>query len=610
MTIKNLPILIEDLSTLKHFHDVKYSGNESTLVWHESINGIGSIYSITEDENQICLSGALDVRGKVGYGGGEFDVGKSLLVFSEKSGALYRTYLKKPNESSRITPFFEATASPVLSADEKWTLFVFHDRGVDGIAVTQTSGLIWPIQLALGADFYMQPVWHPSGEMIAWTEWNHPHMPWDASRVKIGVLSGMLFRLHEESWIAGGYGFAASQPQFSQDGKWLSYIIRNSNWDDLVIYNLKTKKHKTLIRGKEFHLRPPEWVQGVRSYGWDPSSSWIYHFRYSRGKTTLRKTDIRTGKESHLEIEPILWARQISVSKTSESIAFIGSAPAIPDRICEYPNEGQPQFHESVPVFPDIGPQEITRDMGNNLKVSGYYYPPWNSSGTSQPLGCIVYIHSGPTSSSNLGFSENAQYFTSRGFAFVVINYRGSTGFGYEFQEALRHHWGIVDVEDVTAFVQYLIERGLAVPQKIAIMGSSAGGFTVLNSLIQHPGLFKAGICSYGVSDLVEDAMYTHKFEKYYHRFLIGDLELDHQRFLDRSPIHHIDKIKDPLLLFHGADDKVVSPTQSEQIYKELIDQGTPVQLIIYPGEEHGFKNLETSKNYYREIENFLARHL
>ncbi|MEW6406979.1 MAG: prolyl oligopeptidase family serine peptidase, partial [Chloroflexota bacterium] len=164
--------------------------------------------------------------------------------------------------------------------------------------------------------------------------------------------------------------------------------------------------------------------------------------------------------------------------------------------------------------------------------------------------------------------------------------------------------------EDTLNFADELVRRGLADPQRIVLAGSSAGGFTVLNALIRHPGRFKAALCSYAVSDLVDDAQHTHKFERYYHRFLTGSLEKDYQRFVDRSPIFHIDRIQDPVALFHGDSDKVVAPAQSVAIFNQLQARGIPSILKIYEGEGHGFRQPETLRDYYRQVEEFLKMHI
>ncbi len=544
------PVSIDLLNQLPRINDVRFKGNGTGLVWSESFGSQGVIFEKTFNGGIHQLSGDHNARGGVGYGGGDFDVHTAGVVFPDRSGSLYLAPFDQRESPKAFTPAWGSSAAPVFSPDGKWVIYCYQTGATDGLAIARSNGLIWPSQLALGADFYMQPVWHPSGEKIAWVEWNHPDMPWDASCIKLGTLGGMQLRLLDELWIAGGKGHAASQPQFSADGRWLSYIVRNGDWDDLVIYNLKKRTSRVLIEGNGFHLRLPEWIQGMRSYRWNAGSSAIYYFRYSHGATTLWRCGLPNGRSEQLDIHPVQWAVQLDISPTDEKLVFLGSAPKLPKQICIY-EKGKLSFtqneNEKTAGENCTEPEEIAFPVPGGLTGYGFYYPPiQNKNCNKEKPPLILSIHGGPTSASTRSFNNDAAFFVSRGFAYAQVNYRGSSGYGYAFQDALRHQWGLADVEDGIAFAQKLIGLGLASREKMAIMGSSAGGFTVLNTLIRQPGLFKAGICSYGVSDLLEDARNTHKFEKYYHRFLVGDLKKHHRRFIDRSPISHIEKIKDP----------------------------------------------------------------
>lgn len=608
------PVSIETLLDFPYINDLKFSRGGRCLLWVESIDGNGGLFTESSDRKIRLISADFDVAGGIGYGGGEFDAGHTIAVFAEKSGGLIKTNINEPLNPVRITPAWGRNASPVLSPDEKWVLFVYNDGKSDGIAITGTTGHIWPVQIVLGSDFYMQPVWHPNGELIAWSEWDHPSMPWDASRIKTAEVEGMQLRLLEESWIAGEKGHAASQPQFSPDGKWLSYIEKKGNWDNLYLFNLDSRKRVEILKGNEYHLKLPEWVQGMRSYNWSSDSRTIYHFRFKRGQTTLWRTNIGQKKSVQISIKPVTWAAQISVSTESETIAFLGSSPSMPKQICVRSDKsGKMEFrmHNKFPALPEIELQEMKFGSNVHEQAYGLYIPPLRKSSKSgRKPALFLHVHSGPTSLSAHSFSRDLHYFTSRGFAYSLLNYRGSAGFGYQYQDALFHRWGIVDVEDAAAFARHLIAEGLADPDKMVIMGASAGGFTVLNTLIQYPGLFRAGICSYGVTDLIEDARNTHKFEKYYHTFLTGDLEKDYQQFIDRSPINHIDKIKDPIALFHGRKDKVVDISQSVRIYEQLRKKGIPCMLQIYEDEGHGFRKTENIKDFYKKIEHFLSLYL
>ena len=286
------------------------------------------------NEKSRIISGDLNVRGGLGYGGGDFNVGSSKIIFADKSGSLYINSSNDGDNPAPITPAWSKVASPILSPNGKWVLYCFSTHGIEGLALVRTHGFTWPTQLIMGSDFYLQPVWHPDGDQIAWVEWDHPYMPWDASRIKLGEVGGMQLRLVKEKWIAGGISKAANQPQFSPDGKWLSYIIRNDNWDNLVLFDLKKQTQKILIQGEGFHLRQPDWIQGMRSYGWNADGSGLFYFRYFHGETTLWKINVYDDKTEQIDIKPMEWAVQMDVSKINCDLAFLGSSPRIPKQIC------------------------------------------------------------------------------------------------------------------------------------------------------------------------------------------------------------------------------------------------------------------------------------
>ncbi len=609
-------IEIDDLNHLRRFNDLRLGRNGQELFWTESIEGRGTLFRLNADESRQTLSSECDVRGTVGYGGGDFDLAERSLVFAEKSGCLFRVSLDPKNTENTpqpITPAFVRTAAPAISPDEQWVLYVYQQGETDGLAICRTHGLTWPTQLVLGADFYMQPAWHPSGEMIAWAEWNHPYMPWEASAIKLGKLGGMQLRLLEENWIDGAPGVAASQPRFSFDGKWLSYILRDGDWDSLILYNLKKHEKRVLLPPDGCHLCQPNWVQGMRSYAWSADSKRIYYLSNLRGVSSLWKVELRTGKSTQIDLQPVTWATQLDCR--GDRLAFFGTSAQSPKQIWAT-EEDAPSVAVANPLpealreaLPEV--QEINFSSGKQDTVYGFYFPPLGADSQAEKSAPLILdIHGGPTDQDLPCFSGKAAYFNSRGYAYALLNYRGSSGYGYSYLEALRHSWGVADVEDTYHFTQELIRRGLADPKRMFLSGSSAGGLTALNVLIQYPGLFRAAVCSYPVSDLVDDAQHTHKFERYYHRFLTGDFEKDHQRFIDRSPIFHIDHVQDPVALFHGDSDKVVDPNQSIEIFKQLSARGIPCSLKIYAGEGHGFRQPETLRDYYQQIEVFLKEHL
>jgi dipeptidyl aminopeptidase/acylaminoacyl peptidase len=207
-------------------------------------------------------------------------------------------------------------------------------------------------------------------------------------------------------------------------------------------------------------------------------------------------------------------------------------------------------------------------------------------------------------------FYPEVSYFTSRGYAVLQVNYRGSSGYGRVYRDKLRGNWGISDVEDSVSGAQYLVDQGLADRQRLAIMGGSAGGFTVLKAMEEHPDFFKAGVTSYGVSDIYTMATDTHKFEAHYMDLLVGKLPEATEIYRVRSPIFHLDKIKRPVAVFQGADDQVVVPSQSEEVVASLRRRGIPQIYHLYEGEGHGFHKPETLAHFYTAVEQFLSKYM
>lgn len=238
----------------------------------------------------------------------------------------------------------------------------------------------------------------------------------------------------------------------------------------------------------------------------------------------------------------------------------------------------------------------------------GLYYPPTHpESENSGPPPTLIKIHGGPTAHFASDYRPDTQFFASRGLAVLELNYRGSSGYGKTYMDALQGTWGVSDVEDTRQAAEYLISEGLADPERLILLGGSAGGYTVLLSLITHPRFFRAGICLYGVSNLFTLVSDTHKFEKHYTDFLVGTLPQDEEKYRERSPIFLADRIQDPLAIFQGEEDKVVPQEQLDEIVESLVQRGVPHLYRVYEGEGHGWRKSETIQDYYETVEQFLS---
>ena len=603
------PITAVSVSQGIRLNDVQWDRDGDSLVWLEGRSGIGMLVAKPGDAAGYDLNGEISCRGGVGYGGGEFTICGQRVIFAGKDGRLYQRSLD-PEKPRAITPAYGSVASPKISPDGEFVLFVFSDGETDLLGVVDAVGKKWPQKLVEGADFYNQPIWHPDGDMIAWVEWDHPNMPWDGTRLKLGkVEKNVLPVVVEIMHIAGDDTTVIFQPEFSPDGKWLSYLTSAGEWDALVLVDLATMQKRNVYQPVGLHLLEPAWVQGERTYGWSGDSRFIYQIQNELGFNSLYKINIETGIAEKLDSGSYTALEQISVS-ANDQITMIAASSVVPARIIVGDGKSWQvvarSTAENISVEYLSQPNPISWQADDGTEVHGLYYPPKNPKFESDGKPpAIIYIHGGPTSQVTAGYSAATAFFTSRGYGWLDVNYRGSTGYGHTYKNLLRERWGDVDVEDAVGGAKALIEKGLANEKQLVILGGSAGGYTVLNSLIRYPGVFKAGVCNYGVSNLFMLDMDTHKFEAHYTTSMVGKLPEAAEKYHAWSPIYHAEKIQDALAVFQGAEDKVVLPNQSELIVDKLRHKGIPFIYTLYEGEGHGFRKNEAVLDYYQKVERF-----
>lgn len=606
------PVTADMVGQGHRFSDVQWDSDGETLVWHTGKSDKGVLSAATGSQAARDLTLDENVRAWVGYGGGDFTVAQGSLFFVQIDGRIYRRGLG--NELPvPITPAFGRTASPALSPDGKWLLFIYSDLKTDLLGLVDADGKDWPVKLSSGADFYMQPVWHPDGKRIAWVEWDHPNMPWDETRLMTGRLEGNPPRLVEKKVLVNLKDLPVKEPRFSPDGRWLSYVASNGEWEDVVLLDLVSGEEKRFV-GQGFDFSYNAWGQGSHTCGWTPDSKKLYTLHIFAGRTTIWMVDVQSGQTAQVDTGEYTSITQLSVSPVGDKLAFIGSAPHIPTRVVRWDGALSTMAYSTVEnLDPAYLPDEqlLTWKAPDGMETYGHYYPPANPYFTGSGLPpALIYVHGGPTGGSAVSFSGMRNYFTSRGYAFLDVDYRGSSGYGLTYQRSMREKWGLVDTEDMYGAVQALKEHQLADVNRLAIMGGSAGGYLVLNALIHYPGLFKAGIDLFGVSNLFNLATDTHKFESRYLDSMVGPLPETAERYREFSPIFHADKIRDPLAVFQGADDPVVPPDQSEDIVAVLQRNGVPHIYVKYPGEGHGFRKSESNIDFLQKTERFLKQYV
>ncbi len=613
------PVTPSSIAQGLRLSDVGWDDETGALVWLEWRSDRGVLVALPSDGGATRdITSDFSVRARVGYGGGDFTAGKGFVYFVDaESSRIYRKPIGT-GVAEPVTPAFGVSASPALSPDGEWLLFVHSYERLDSIDIVDAKGRKLPQKLVSGNDFYMQPRWHPDGKKIAWIAWDHPQMPWDGTWLRLGTLKfqdGCLPTLGSIEIVAGSKEVSVFQPEFSPDGRYLAYVSDETGWWQIYLYDLSTGDvHQITFTEAEHGL--PAWIQGMRTYTFSADGGSVYYIENDSGFFSLWKYEIGSGKRVRIDVGDYTYLGQPSVSPRTGSLALIASSAKIPPRIITYEREGSSKVvrrstTESIPQEDLSAPEAITWKGLDGGEVHGLYFAPTNGrfEGKGKPP-LIVHVHGGPTSQVTATFNMTAQFFTSRGYAFLEVNYRGSTGYGRKYRDALKGNWGIYDVQDSVAGAKHLVSEGLVDGERIVIMGGSAGGFTVLKALEDYPGFFKAGICLYGVSNHFTLAAETHKFEERYLDTLLGPLPEAAKIYRERSPIFFADRIQDPVAVFQGEIDQVVPKDQSDTIVESLKRRGIPHEYHVYPGEGHGWRKKETIEKFFISVEKFLRQYV
>jgi dipeptidyl aminopeptidase/acylaminoacyl peptidase len=609
------PLSSKSLAGEVRLSDVQWAGPGQGLVWLEGRDGRGVLVTASDDAAPRDINDVLSVRGGVGYGGGEFTVFEDEVYFTANDGRLYMVHLDRGLPRA-ITPGFGRAASPAVSPEGDWVAYVHTHEGVDCIAVVDTVGKRWPLKLVSGADFYMQPAWSPGNTRMAWIAWDQPQMPWNGTRLETAVVhmtSKGITMGEREVWV-GGEDVAVQQPSFSPDGRYLAYLSDASGFWHLYVREVGAGKTWQLTDG-EVEYGGPAWIQGQRYYGWHPDEDRLWAVRNDRGVQTLVEVELDGHVEELPGLEAYTSVSQPSISATGD-LVFVGASSQFPPRIVTW-KAGTVRVErygssERVETSALSKMKPVSWACGDDsTTIFGNYYAPTNPDYECTGLPpALIMIHGGPTSQRTAAYDVRNQFFATRGFAVLDVNYRGSTGYGRAYMNALEGNWGIFDVEDAVSGAKYLVDAGLADPNKLVIMGGSAGGYTVLQALVTHPGVFAAGICLYGISDLFALARGTHKFEAAYNDRLIGPLPEAAEIYRARSPLFHAHQIVDPVAIFHGALDEVVPLDQAEAIVKSLKQRGVPHLYHVYQDEGHGWRRAENIEHFYDAALTFLNDHV
>jgi dipeptidyl aminopeptidase/acylaminoacyl peptidase len=447
--------------------------------------------------------------------------------------------------------------------------------------------------MAGGCDFYAAPRLSPDGSKLAWLSWNHPNLPWDGTNLQVAnIVNGYL---SAPALIAGGANEAIFQPQWAANDT-LYFVSDRTGWGNLYCWHQHTVKAVYPLAA-EFSL--PQWVFGMSTYALVGKHRIICAYS-QQGVWQLALINTLSGHLTHLNVP----YTDISGVRATDTAVYCCAASATQTTEIvkiDLLNESREVLQRSNKLTIDPGYLSIPRSIEFPTSAGtayAFYYPPTNRDfaapeGEQPPL--LVKSHGGPTAATSNQLSLKTQYWTSRGFAVVDVNYGGSTGYGKAYQHRLDGQWGIVDVDDCTNAAVYLAQQGLADIDRLAISGGSAGGYTTLAALT-FGNTFKAGASYYGVSDLAALADDTHKFESRYLDRLVAPYPAQANIYHDRSPLYFTDRLSCPIIFFQGLEDKVVPPNQAEMMVAALKDKGIPVAYVTFPQEQHGFRQAANIK--------------
>jgi dipeptidyl aminopeptidase/acylaminoacyl peptidase len=548
------------------------------------------------------------------YGGGTFDWTPSSdgLVYVGADRLLY--FQPLAGGPARLVVGDGPVAAPAVSPDGSRVAYVRDGRHV--AVASLVDGGPWPVRLSGNPDFAFDPAWSPDGGTVAWQEWDVPAMPWDDSRIMVAPSDGA-GRLVAVA-MGTGAPMAVSQPRFAPDGAALAFLCDAGGWLNLWRANADGSDARLLVDEPAEH-GGASWGPGQRSYAWSPDGRQLAFCRNESGFGRLCVVSSDPDGTGTREVDRGVYT---GLTWVGDRVVGLRSGARTPDQVVALTvDDAGPQpaparratlargpvagFEAAGLVEPELVSWDGEDIPGLGTTVHGRLY---RGQAGEAPGLLLVWIHGGPTGQTQAAFNARVAFFCDRGANVLQVDYRGSTGWGRDYAQALRGEWGRLDVADTAAAMRAAALRDWGDARRMVPMGGSAGGLTVLLLLARHPELCAAGVDLYGVTDLFDLDETTHRFEAHYLRSIVGELPAEAIRYQERSPITVAAGITAPLLVLQGSADNVVPQAQSASLVAAVRAAGGTVEYQVYDGEGHGWNRAEVVEDELQRTWAFLRR--
>ena len=592
------------------------SSNGHALFWLESRpeeNGRNTLITLRDGKRRELTPAPFNVRTRVHeYGGGAYHATTTDIFFVNFIDQnIYRVSLSggipvaltHTDENTRYADFiFDALRARLIAVGERP-----GDSERENCLVSIDAQNGRSIDLHRGHDFYAAPRMSPDGRRLCFLSWDHPNMPWDGTQLHVATFADD-GSLTAAMIVAGGAAESIVQPEWLTSERLLFASDQNGFWN-LYSYDASGIY---CVYPDAAEYSGPAWAFGTRYYcGVGPRH--VVAQRMHNGSTSLLIIDV-----DHAMATPLLceWQDFFGLAMLADRLYFIGGRP---DRLAAIASIGlDGTVGETIadsgtltlaPTWFSM-PETIEYRSRDGTTAHAYFYPPHNPNTRGAPAELpplLVMSHGGPTAAAHPSINLRIQYYTSRGWAVADVNYGGSSGYGRAYRARLDGLWGVVDVHDCEDVVGYLATARRIDPQRAAIRGGSAGGYTTLAALT-FGETFRAGASHYGVGDLESLARDTHKFESRYLERLIGPYPQARDLYVARSPIHHVERLRCPIVFFQGLDDRVVPPNQAQSMVDALRRKQLPVAYVAFEGEQHGFRQAANIKRALEGEYLFFAR--